>query len=78
LETTQLIEKESQLKVSQLKTTCIGDATQLAASACADYDLIIAVDGDGTCNEVINGIMRAESKDIQFGIVPNGAGNDFV
>ena len=40
-------------------------------------EFIIAVGGDGTCNEVINGIMSASNRNVVFGILPNGTGNDF-
>lgn len=42
---------------------------------------IIAVGGDGTINEVINGIMTFDDdirKKIFLGIIPMGTGNDFV
>ena len=48
---------------------------QMADNGC---EMVIAVGGDGTCNEVINGIMQSKFKDqVVFGIVPNGSGNDF-
>ena len=77
-DTIDLLENSESLRISQLKTTCVGDAINLAKMACADYDVIVAVGGDGTCNEVINGIMLAEPKEMQLGIIPNGTGNDFV
>ncbi|MGY8925827.1 MAG: diacylglycerol/lipid kinase family protein [Flavobacteriales bacterium] len=41
-------------------------------------DFIIAVGGDGTCNEVINGIQKSNNRNqVIFGIIPNGSGNDF-
>lgn len=36
---------------------------------------IIAVGGDGTINEVLNGI---DPQNVRFGIIPAGTGNDFV
>lgn len=39
------------------------------------YTDIIAVGGDGTLGEVINGIM---GKDITLGVLPLGSGNDFI
>ena len=44
---------------------------------------ILILGGDGTISEVINGIMRAnltdeQRKQIQFGIMPRGTGNDFA
>ncbi|MBN1273122.1 MAG: hypothetical protein JXB26_12705 [Candidatus Aminicenantes bacterium] len=39
-------------------------------------EYVIAVGGDGTVAEVIQGIVRSErSKDITFGIIPYGSGN---
>jgi diacylglycerol kinase (ATP) len=43
----------------------------------AGCDLIVAVGGDGTLNEVINGIARRASK-VCIGLVPLGTGNDFA
>jgi len=40
------------------------------------YKTIVAVGGDGTINEVINGIYR--SKGVKLGIVSIGTGNDYI
>lgn len=44
------------------------------------YDAVIAAGGDGTINEVINGVLRAagERPTVPFGIVPLGTANDFA
>lgn len=43
------------------------------------YDMVIALGGDGTVHEVINGLMRVPSqKRPLLGIVPIGSGNDFA
>ena len=55
-------------------------ATELARQAAEDgYERIIAIGGDGTVHEVINGLMLipAERRP-QLGIVPIGTGNDFA
>lgn len=49
-------------------------ATQLAQS-CPDGSTVVAVGGDGTINEVANGL--AGSGKI-LGILPNGSGNDLI
>ena len=55
-------------------------ATELAKQAGEDgYDMVIAIGGDGTCHEVVNGLMQiSEQKRPIMGIVPVGSGNDFA
>jgi len=57
-----------------------GHAIELARQAGEEgYDRIIAMGGDGTVHEVMNGIMQvAESKRPVLAIVPVGSGNDFA
>jgi len=51
-------------------------ATQAANEG---YELIIAAGGDGTIQEVINGLMEvSKEKRPRLGIVPLGSGNDFA
>lgn len=54
-------------------------ATELARQAAANgYELIIAVGGDGTSLEVINGLMQIPAeKRPHLGVIPLGSGNDF-
>lgn len=55
-----------------------GDARNIAKEAAeAGYNEIIAAGGDGTVNEVLNGIMRS-GKDVSMGVIPIGRGNDFA
>ncbi len=57
-------------------------ASDLAARAQADgADIVVAVGGDGTINEVVNGLMRSREKDgsgSALGIISAGRGNDFA
>lgn len=55
-------------------------ATELARQAGEQgYDLVVAVGGDGTVHEVINGLMQVPpGKRPALGIVPLGSGNDFA
>ena len=53
-----------------------GDAASAAASA-GDYDMVAAVGGDGTLNEVVSGLMRLEHPPL-LGYLPRGSTNDFA
>lgn len=55
-------------------------ATELAEQAAKDgYELVVAVGGDGTVHEVINGLMKVPAgKRPRLGVVPLGSGNDFA
>jgi len=58
-----------------------GHATQLARQALNEgYRTIVAVGGDGTVNEVINGLVEEGSVDpeVTLGIIPWGTGTDFA
>jgi diacylglycerol kinase (ATP) len=55
-----------------------GEATKLAQVALKEnYELIVAAGGDGTVNEVANGLADDFGKAV-FGIIPMGTGNDLV
>ncbi len=55
-----------------------GDATLAAADAVErEFDMIIAAGGDGTLNEVINGLAEREYRP-KLGILPLGTTNDFA
>jgi YegS/Rv2252/BmrU family lipid kinase len=50
----------------------------LAQEASGRYDVIAAVGGDGTMNEVANGILLAGDMKTAFAVIPFGTGNDFA
>lgn len=59
-------------------TTGQNDATYAARFACEQsFDLIVAAGGDGTINEVVNGIADFEERP-ELGIIPMGTVNDFT
>ena len=63
------------------ETRAAGDATQLAAGAvAAGYDRVIGVGGDGTFQEIANGLLASERADDPpvLGIVSVGRGNDLA
>lgn len=55
-------------------------ATELARHAAENgYQMVVAVGGDGTVHEVINGLMQAPAETRpRLGVVPMGSGNDFA
>lgn len=65
-------------EASAFATKKMGDATNEARRAVeARFDLVIAAGGDGTINEVINGLAEQDYRP-KFGIIPVGTTNDFA
>lgn len=51
---------------------------EIARDHASKVDVIIAVGGDGTLNEIINGLLSAQSDTLPaLAIIPYGTGNDF-
>ena len=60
-------------------TAAPGEATEVARRFAADrMRLVVAVGGDGTLNEVANGLLAAGPHDVALGVVPAGRGADFA
>ena len=61
-------------------TEAPGHAIELAKSAAKKgYELVVSVGGDGTINEVVNGLYNAGNiKEVTLGIVSTGAGADYI
>ncbi len=71
--------KLKNLEFNVIETTAQGHATSLAFEFVKEgFTHIIGVGGDGTLNEVINGIMRHEDPKVVLGVLPYGTANDFV
>jgi diacylglycerol kinase family enzyme len=74
----------SDVKLEVLETSYRGHAADAAAQADADgFDLVVAHGGDGTVNEVVNGLMRAGGSEPgvlrpMLGVVPGGSANVFA
>src|SRR5690242_2235357 len=53
-----------------------GQAITLATQAAEnDNDLVIAYGGDGTLNQVVNGVMQAKHRQSVIGLIPGGTAN---
>jgi len=62
-------------------TVAPGDAGRAAVEAAqAEYDTLFVAGGDGTLNEVLNGVASIEGalSRLTFGLIPLGTGNDFA
>ncbi len=60
-----------------LKTYC-GQTMELATQAAKqDYDLIVSYGGDGTLNQVINGVKNVKGKS-NVGLLPGGTANEWA
>lgn len=56
-----------------------GDARRIAAEALRQgIELVVAVGGDGTVHEVVNGIMDMAPRRARLGLIPMGTGNDLA
>lgn len=73
-------QREAGMPITVRSTWEGGDAALFAEQAC-DMGIthVIACGGDGTVNEVVNGLMRvAHDKRPALGVVPLGSANDFA
>jgi len=61
-------------------TEAPGHAIELAKSAVKNgYETVISVGGDGTINEVVNGLFDSGSiKEVNMGIIGTGTGGDYI
>lgn len=73
--------REHGLEFDLVRTERPWHAAELAQQACADgYDVVVAVGGDGTSNEVLNGLMSAKPSGnaAAMGVLCVGRGNDLA
>ncbi len=62
--------------IKRIETTAPSDATQFAKQAVADgFEAVVAVGGDGTINEVCNGLVHTE---VALGVLPAGTANAYA
>ncbi len=58
-------------------TEAAGDAGKFAEQNAKNFDLIVAIGGDGTFNEVVEGVLKSGA-DVEIGYIPSGSTNDFA
>lgn len=71
--------EENKIEYKGYKTEGKGHATALAKKLTTDLSCditLVIFGGDGTINEVINGIQ--DFSKVRIGVIPTGSGNDFV
>ena len=68
---------EEQYQVITEVTMHKGHAMELASKYAKKSDLIVAIGGDGTLNEVTEGVMLSGKK-VPIGYIPTGSTNDFA
>ncbi len=70
---------EADLEVTLVPSTPKQKSTTEIARHAAEsgYDIVIAAGGDGTVNEVVNGLMQVEKRP-KLGILPVGTTNDYA
>ncbi len=61
-------------------TEAPGHAAELAESAVKKgYELVVSVGGDGTVNEIVNGLYRSNGiGNVMLGILNTGTGGDYI
>jgi len=71
------LKKEFSVEVFETKSPT--HAVQLAGeTAINQFDVVFAAGGDGTLNQVLNGLLSIEGPLPVLGVIPMGSGNDFA
>lgn len=68
---------KAQYEVTVYPTQKEGDAMRVVRDMSDDYDILVCSGGDGTLDEVVNGMSRRNKK-IPIGYIPAGSTNDFA
>jgi diacylglycerol kinase family enzyme len=69
----------SRLELDTRQTQYRGHAGELAAASAAEgYELVVVFSGDGTVNEVVNGLMQVPEERPALAPIPGGGANVFA
>jgi diacylglycerol kinase (ATP) len=55
-----------------------GHAEEMVVKWAEDFDVVVAVSGDGTANEIINGIMKVPNAHLMLAMFPAGTADDLA
>jgi diacylglycerol kinase family enzyme len=70
--------RRSGVDYEALFTERAGHAEEMVMKWAEDFDVVVSVSGDGTANEIINGIMRVPYADLKLAMFPAGTADDFA
>jgi len=73
----QSCKDDSDIDFHHYRTEYAKHAIELAQSAKGNCDVLLVIGGDGTLNEVVNGLCVAPGKNPKVFLLPGGTGNDF-
>lgn len=69
--------KEKFAEVDVKPSTCAGEMKEIASAACGVYSVLVFAGGDGSFNEVLNGIADKDEKPV-LGYIATGTVNDIA
>ena len=72
--------KGNNVEYTLIYTEYAGHAIELVRSCnFSEYDSVCTIGGDGTLNEVVNGMLsRDDNRKLPIGLIPGGTGNSFM
>jgi YegS/Rv2252/BmrU family lipid kinase len=70
--------REESTPFDEVITARAGEAMQTAHDRAGDYEVMVAVGGDGTAFEVASGVLSAANGRAALAVVPVGTGNDIA
>ncbi len=73
----QACKDDSEIEFHHYKTEYANHAKELAEKAKGNCDILLVIGGDGTLNEVVNGLCVAPGINPKIFLLPGGTGNDF-
>lgn len=68
--------REAGIEFKSIETRGQGDAFEAATKA-EEHDTVVAVGGDGTINEVLDGVLQSRNSGLRMGVLYSGTSPDF-